>query len=56
MSNQLKRLWQEEKGQDLVEYALLLALVCFGSVAAMGQLASAISHSFDRGESLLSKS
>jgi len=43
MESVLKRLWQEEEGQDLVEYGLLLVLVSLGVVAAMGTLASAIS-------------
>ena len=40
------RLWNEEQGQDLVEYALLLVLVSLGAIAAMHTLASAISDSF----------
>ena len=40
MRNLVKRLWQEEEGQDLVEYGLLLVLVSLGAVAAMGTLAS----------------
>ena len=35
MMNLLKRLWQEEEGQDLVEYGLLLVLVSLGAVAAI---------------------
>ncbi len=46
MKNLWKRLWQEEEGQDLVEYGLLLVLVSLGAVAAMGTLASAISNAF----------
>jgi Flp pilus assembly pilin Flp len=46
MKNFLKRLWHEEKGQDLVEYGLMLTLVCFGAVAAMGSFASSISNLF----------
>jgi len=44
--NVLRRLWREERGQDLVEYGLLLVLVSLGAVAAMGTLASAISGAF----------
>ena len=42
----LKRLWKDEKGQDLVEYGLILVLISLGAVAAMGTLASAISDAF----------
>lgn len=38
----LKKLWPEEEGQGLSEYALLLFLVSFGAVTAMGGLASRI--------------
>ncbi|HEV2387837.1 MAG TPA: hypothetical protein VGS20_11345 [Candidatus Acidoferrales bacterium] len=46
MKNMLRRLWQEEEGQDLVEYALLVVLVALGAVVAMKSLASAISDAF----------
>jgi len=32
MKNMMKRLWKEEEGQDLIEYALLVAFI--GLVAA----------------------
>ena len=35
MKNFLRRLWREEEGQDLVEYALLVALVALGAVVEM---------------------
>ena len=44
--NLLKRLWKEEEGQDLVEYALLVVLISLASVVAMGKLASGISDAF----------
>jgi pilus assembly protein Flp/PilA len=56
MRNLVKRLWQEEEGQDLVEYGLLLVLVSLGAVAAMGTLASAISNSFGNASKNLSGS
>jgi pilus assembly protein Flp/PilA len=46
MRNLLSRLWKEEDGQDLTEYALLVVLVALGSVAAMGSLSKAISQAF----------
>jgi Flp pilus assembly pilin Flp len=36
------RLWKEEEGQDLTEYALLLVLISLAAVTAMGTLATAI--------------
>ncbi|HVB34871.1 MAG TPA: Flp family type IVb pilin [Patescibacteria group bacterium] len=46
MKNLLYRLWKEEEGQDLVEYALLVVLIALGAIAAMKSLASAISDAF----------
>jgi Flp pilus assembly pilin Flp len=46
MKTLLSRLWKEEHGQDLTEYALLVVLVALGSVAAMGSLSHAISKAF----------
>lgn len=42
----LKNLMTEESGQDLIEYALVAAMVGLGSVAAMSSLASSISGAF----------
>ena len=33
MVNMMTRLWQEEKGQDLIEYTLLMAFVALASAA-----------------------
>jgi Flp pilus assembly pilin Flp len=41
-----KRLWKDEEGQDLVEYALLVVLISLGCVVAMKNLASGISDAF----------
>ncbi len=46
MKGLLTRLWQEEEGQDLVEYALLLVLISLAATAAMKSLATAISKTF----------
>ncbi len=43
MSKLAKRLWQDETGQDLTEYALLLvliALVCVVTIQSLGQAIS----------------
>jgi Flp pilus assembly pilin Flp len=46
MKNVLRKLWKDEEGQDLVEYALLVVLVALGAIAAMTNLASGISDAF----------
>jgi pilus assembly protein Flp/PilA len=42
----LRHLWEEENGQDLVEYALLVVLISLGALVSMKSLASAISDAF----------
>jgi len=37
----------EECGQDLIEYALIAALIALGAIVAMGGLASQISSEFN---------
>ena len=54
MTELLKRLWHEEEGQDLTEYALLLVLIALFAVAAMGNLGSAISSAFSNASANLS--
>lgn len=45
--NSSLREWQkDETGQGLVEYALILALVCFSAVVAMHTLALDINNAF----------
>jgi len=39
----LKNLLRHDSGQDLVEYALVLAAIALGTVASMRPIASAIS-------------
>ena len=46
MKNMFMRLWKEEEGQDLTEYALLLALIAVSCVTVLGQLATAIQGVF----------
>jgi len=46
MKNLLKRLWQEEQGQDLIEYALLIALIALAATVGMNSLATAINKEF----------
>lgn len=37
----------QEEGQDLVEYALVVALIAFGATAGMGALAGGINNAFN---------
>ncbi len=46
MKNVFLRLWKEEEGQDLTEYALLLVLLSLAAVASLGALATAINGVF----------
>ena len=42
----LLRLWKEEEGQDLTEYALLLVLLSLAAVGSLSALATAINNVF----------
>jgi pilus assembly protein Flp/PilA len=53
MKNLIIRLWKEEEGQDLTEYALLLVLIALAAVAVMGTLGKAINNVFSSGASTL---
>ena len=44
--HRLKTLIRDETGQDLVEYALIVALIALGATAAMSSLAASVSTSF----------
>ena len=46
MKTLLYRLWREEKGQDLVEYALLLVLMSLAAIGSLGTLANAVNTTF----------
>ncbi len=52
----LKNLLRDESGQDLIEYALVAALIALGSIAAMNSLAAGISGAFSNVSSALSTS
>jgi pilus assembly protein Flp/PilA len=41
-----QNLMNREEGQDLVEYALVVALIALGATASMKTLAGAISNAF----------
>ena len=42
----VRNIVEQEEGQDLVEYALVVALIAFGAVTGMGYLATGINHAF----------
>jgi pilus assembly protein Flp/PilA len=42
----LKSLWRDEQGQDLVEYALVAALIALASVAALNNVAGLLTTAF----------
>jgi len=42
----LRALHRDQSGQDLIEYALVAALIAFGAVATMSALASNINTAF----------
>jgi pilus assembly protein Flp/PilA len=56
MKSFIKRLWQEEEGQDLTEYGLLLVLVALAAITSMSTLANAIKTVFSTAAANLSTS
>lgn len=42
----IRQIIEDEQGQDLVEYALVVAVVAFGTITGMGYLARGINHAF----------
>jgi Flp pilus assembly pilin Flp len=53
MKSYLLRLWKEEEGQDLTEYALLLVLIALTAIVVMSNLGSAVNRVFSSGSSTL---
>ena len=47
MTQLLKNLMTEESGQDLIEYALVAALVGLGAITAMKGLSNSIGNAFN---------
>jgi pilus assembly protein Flp/PilA len=54
MKNILKRLWKEEEGQDLIEYALLVALIALVAVAVFPPIGTSIRNIFVNANNCLS--
>ena len=42
----VRNLLNRDEGQDLVEYALVVALIAFGAITGMGYLATGINNAF----------
>jgi pilus assembly protein Flp/PilA len=53
MKSLMIRLWKEQEGQDLTEYALLLVLLSLAAIGTLGTLASAINSVFSTAASNL---
>ena len=43
---QMRNMLACDEGQDLVEYALVVALIAFGAITGMGYLATGINNAF----------
>ena len=54
MYAKMQLMMAREEGQDLVEYALVVALIAFGAVAGMSALSLQINTAFNKISSLLS--
>jgi pilus assembly protein Flp/PilA len=48
MKTLLAALLQDESGQDLIEYAIVAALIGLGAIASMNSLKTAISNAFTK--------
>jgi pilus assembly protein Flp/PilA len=54
MKSLLIRLWKDEEGQDLTEYALLVVLIALIAVTAIGNVGTAVNAVFTNAASTLS--
>jgi len=54
MRKTLRCLWQEDRGQDLTEYGLLLVLISLVAIATIGSLGSAINNVFSNAAASMS--
>jgi Flp pilus assembly pilin Flp len=54
MKATLLRLWNEEEGQDLTEYALLLVLLTLAAIGSLTTLATAVNSVFANAKAALS--
>jgi pilus assembly protein Flp/PilA len=56
MTNLVKRFWNDESGQGLTEYALIIALVAIGLIAVLLVFRNQIGGVFDRASNDLNSS
>jgi Flp pilus assembly pilin Flp len=54
MKNLLKLLYEEQTGQDLIEYGLIGLVVATGAIAGMGTLATSINAMYSQMASQIS--
>ena len=54
MRKTLRCLWQEDRGQDLTEYGLLLVLISLVAIATIGSMGSAINNVFSNAAASMS--
>ncbi len=47
MTNFFVKLWRDEEGQDLTEYALLLVLLSLAAIGSLSTIATAINGVFE---------
>lgn len=40
----LKRLWREERGESIPEYALLVVLICLTAISTVGKMAAKVNN------------
>ena len=40
------QIWRDESGQDLIEYALVVALIAFAAIVGMNTVATGINDAF----------
>jgi pilus assembly protein Flp/PilA len=53
MKNIMKRLWKEEEGQDLIEYALLVAFIALIAAALFPTVGASINAIFVKANNCL---
>ena len=53
MKHTMISLWRDERGQDLIEYALVAALIALGAVTSMKTVSTAIGNAFEKIETQL---